>query len=204
MKPLDYSLENVRERVEKSVQHNRQYIEERLGQYTQRKRYQEKHNLPVLSFVGYGRSGKDTAAEYIVKRTKGKIIYGGSNSDVVSPLIAHSLGVSSKEAFDRRHENRNYWRVFLNVFREKHLTLISKMSLAMSDMLVGMRGAEEVPAVIEEKIATLVIWVEKPDVPVDETVEFTKQDCDLIILNDRTLEDYYVKLDRLLAAFKLI
>jgi len=204
MRELDYSLDNVKERVEAAVKHNRLYIEERLQQYFQRKKVQQDRGLPVFSFVGYGRSGKDTAAEYIVKKTCGKLAYGGSNSYIMAPLIAHSLRVTVEEAFERRHENRNYWRVFLNTLREEDLTIIAKMSLAKSDMLVGLRGKAEVPAIVKERIADLVIWVERPQVEQDYTVEFTRQDCDLMILNDRELTHYHEKLDRLLSSFKLI
>jgi hypothetical protein len=69
-----------------------------------------------LAFVGYGRAGKDTAAEWFRDHTN--LRHTGSSSDTCKPLVALMLGQSIERCFAERHRNRLFWKQFLDNFRK--------------------------------------------------------------------------------------
>lgn len=71
---------------------------------------------PVIAIVGHGRSGKDTAAEWLAEHTV--LRFAGGCSFAARHYMAQRLGLSPDESYARRHENRDKWFQYLNEFRE--------------------------------------------------------------------------------------
>lgn len=46
-------------------------------------------------------------------------------------------------------------------------------------------------------LVDLIVWVENVRVPVDHTVRFGPEHCDLVIQNNGTVDEYYERLRRL-------
>lgn len=151
--------------VEQSIIANAPYIRDCLSKYSQKK-----IETRIL-IVGRGRSGKDTVAEYLSQRLG--LLYNGSTSYSVLPLIAYSLNMAADECYSRRHENRMYWFDYCNLLRDIDPHVLIKLTLSFSDMLVGTRSVIEFVHALKLFNPQTVIWVER-DVPDDPTLEFDR------------------------------
>lgn len=159
---------------------------------------------PVLAFVGYGRAGKDTAAEWFRDNTP--LRYAGGCSWTARHYMAEKLGVSPEEAYRRRHENvemRQLWYEELNKYREKDAARLIRDCLEHSDIVAGVRDREELFAAKREGLLDLIVWI-KRDVPVDPTVTYVETDCDCTIHNSSDLSSFYSKLASLAKTLKLL
>lgn len=147
-----------------------------------------------LAILGNGRAGKDTCGAWFGEHTNLK--YVGSTSEVVCPLIAQELGISPEEAWNSRHNNRQFWYEWCNEYRKEDPAKLAKYCLSRGDMVVGLRDKIELYACKEEDLFDLIIWVDR-DVPEDKTVTFSREDCDIMISNRGSFEELYGKLARL-------
>jgi hypothetical protein len=181
--------------VKKAYELKTGYVQRLLKAYVERQKYRDQHQIPVLAFCGYGRAGKDLGAEWLGHNYD--ILYGGSTSEIMNPLIAAVLEKDEKTCYAERHEDRLYWFNFCNTFRADDPTLLAKMLLSRSDTVVGIRGAIELESCISRGILNLAIWVENPRVDVDPTVEYISKDCDIIVENGGTKMEYFAKLRKL-------
>lgn len=150
---------------------------------------------PKIAILGFGRAGKDTAGEIIGKMSP--LRYVGSTSQVVCPMIAKDLGLTPEAAWADRHNNRMYWWRWCNEYRKDDPTKIARASLATGDLVVGLRDAIELEACKAAKLFDLILWINR-DVPVDPTVTFRREDCDVVIDNNDDLPTLEKRLARLL------
>lgn len=154
---------------------------------------------PKIALLGYGRSGKDSGGYWCGMHTP--LVYTGSTSDVVNPLIAAARGITPEENWARRHQERMFWYEWCNEFRRDDPTKLARAAIdAGADIIVGMRDAAELNACKAARLFDLTIWVENPRVPPDPTVTFTRDDCDIVIDNNRRLGHFHGKLANLIAA----
>ncbi len=159
------------ELIQEAMRACHKYVGSLEAQYLERSAWRAKNGYPVLSYQGLGRSGKDTAAQHVAEISELK--YGGSTSNVVLPLIAHSLGVSEDDAWDTRHKNRTFWFNWCNLFRQLYgQETLARYLLGLGDFVVGLRSDIEVRAVHKAGLVTHWVWVERPGVADDPTVEF--------------------------------
>lgn len=157
-------------------------------------------SMPVLAFCGYGRSGKDTAAEWFRDHTN--LVFMGGCSWTAREYMAKRLGadegrvITVDEAYARRHEDRMKWYTYMNEYRKDDPARLIQDCLDHSDIVCGVRDRAELLAAKEAGLLDLIIWIDR-DVPVDPTVTYTVDDCDMVIRNFGTLEVYYQRLERL-------
>lgn len=190
----DYSLTNLDERAQEAKRALEDRYKNTLAAYDSRERRRSFDHTPVVSFVGYGRAGKDTAAQFYCDATG--LEYGGSTSSVMAAYVAHAAGVEEYKCFQERHQNRQFWLHFCNAFRKGEPEVIAKMLLAQSDVLVGVRGAEEFRCLVPAGVVDLHVWIDNPTVARDETVEFDRRECDLVIDNLGSLDEFRTKVER--------
>jgi len=190
----DYSLEDLEERADRSYLANKDYIDNLLVTYS-RKYGPNGHGKPVVAFLGFGRSGKDTAARMYCEAAGRK--YVGSTSNAILPVIAHSIGLPAEQVFAERHQHREFWFHWCNAFRRHYPSMVAKMLLAEADVLVGLRGLLEFESCRNNRVFDLSIWVERPGVGDCGTVAFDKSMCDLVLHNDGTEDDLAVKVQNL-------
>lgn len=159
------------------------------------------HRKGIL-FVGWGRAGKDTAAEYVGRVTG--LGYGGSTSWAGKEHMAKVFGVHPMVAWERRHDNRQRWKDELDKLRMNDQTVLIRRCLLDGPVFAGVRDKAELLAAREQGLLRLVVWVHRYGVPEDPTVTFTSQDCDDIVANIGSLEYFYDQLDHLMLRHGLL
>lgn len=159
-----------------------------------------RNGLPVLAFVGHGRSGKDTCCEWLRDNTF--LRFAGGCSYTVLPHVARALGLTTEEAWATRHDNRMFWYEWCNEYRREDPARIVRECLAHSDVVCGVRDGVELRAARDEGLVDVIVWVDRA-VPADPTVAFTADDADLVLRNHGSLDDLYRRLRRLATALKI-
>jgi hypothetical protein len=192
--PGNYSMENMLERAQAALHKKRAYVSELLGKYDARHKKRRKANIPVIGFMGMGRAGKDTAAEFYCHRMG--LAYPGSSSRIILPVIAEMIGVPEEQAWQARHDNRLFWIDACHAVRHGDYTKLLRMALGSGDVAVGVRGRLELYTAIQEGVIDYNYWIDNPRVPKDPTVEFGPDDCDALLPNYGSLHDFYRRLDR--------
>lgn len=149
--------------------------------------------LRVL-FVGYGRAGKDEAAQFCEAHLG--LRYGGSFSWHAKEDVAAFLGVHPMTAWETRHKNRQVWYEQCNAIRARNITELAERALRSGDICAGLRDKPELDAAAAKGLFDRIVWIENPRVPKDFTVTFTREDVLALpngseIVNDGSLELYH-------------
>ncbi len=150
-----------------------------------------------LLIVGHGRSGKDTALEYLAFVTN--LTNAGTTSKYLAKYVAVELGIPGAEAYANRHESaemRERWKRIGDKIRKDDPALLIKEALKFGDITGGVRDILEIQAARAENLVDLIIWVQNDRVPKDTTVTFTERDCDIIIPNNWSLQEFHDRLWR--------
>ena len=180
----------------KAKQACKAYLAKREAEYKKRQKWRKKNRIPVLALCGYGRAGKDYSAKYICAVTR--MIYGGSTSSNVVPIVATALKQPVKEAFEERHNNRMFWFEFCNALRAEDPTLLARLNLGGGDMVIGIRSELELHACVASGVVDYTVWIDNPRAECDPTVEYGPEDCHLTLSNCGSRLQLFEKLDKLL------
>lgn len=143
----------------------------------------------TIAVCGYGRSGKDTAGEFLGRITGLK--FAGSTSWIGLPHMAEVLQTAEQLAWERRHENRQRWKDELDAYRLQDPARLIREGLERGCIITGIRDKIELLAAVDEGLLTHTIWIESNRVPVDSTVTFAKENCDWVILNNDAIHDFH-------------
>lgn len=157
-------------------------------------------SLLKILFVGYGRSGKDEAAQFCESHLS--MSYGGSTSWAAKEDVARELGVHPMTAWETRHKNREFWKSYCDYLRRDNPSLLIERSLSQGNVIAGIRDKVEFIDAVQKKLFDCIVWVERPGTPVDPTVTFTKEDVlaagGVVLLNNGDLKEYHRKIVALL------
>lgn len=158
-----------------------------------------------ILIVGWGRAGKDTAAEMLSRITG--IPYAGSTSWAAKEIVARELGIHPQMAWETRHQNRDKWKAICDEYRAGCQTVLIWRALASVNeekssgitagwrgIVAGVRDAAELRVAKEEQLFDKILWIHRPETPKDPTVTFTAGDCDCVIMNNGTLDELHKKL----------
>ena len=145
-------------------------------------------------FVGHGRAGKDTACEYLAQITT--LRNAGTTSKYLCKHMAQVLNLPEDVAYGKRHEMRMLWYDEANKLREKGPTTLIRQALENGEITGGVRDYQEIVAAKAEGLIDLIVWVDNNRVPEDPTVKFTPKECDLIIPNHWSLEEFHERIER--------
>lgn len=158
---------------------------------------------PKLLIVGYGRHGKDYLAERIEDKTQ--LRYGGSTSWAALPHVAASLNMHPQRAWESRQLHRDYWFDFCNFLRRDDPLFLIREVLCSGDLVVGIRDKEEMHAARESGLFRRIIWVDayRRLGTVDTTVKFGPADCDEIISNNGSRDDFEPAINSLIERLAL-
>lgn len=190
----DYSLNNLKERAALALADLRSLVDDLESSYVTRTDIRKKSGIPHISLVGMGRAGKDTAAAILCEQTG--LISPQSSSLVVAPFIAHMVGESVNTIYPVRHSYREFWRAACDALRADDPSRLARFCLATCDIVIGIRGGREFAEVNATGIVDLSVWIDNNRVPVDPTVEFTREDCDVVIDNHTTLDRFTERVKR--------
>jgi hypothetical protein len=150
-------------------------------------------NSPLkIALCGPGRAGKDEAADWLNLNTR--LRYTGSCSSVIAPVAAARLGLSVKEAFRRRHEDRDLWRKLGDEMRAADPAKLARETLRKGDICVGIRSLVEIEAVLRQRLVTIAVWIDRPGIPVDPTLEYDAQMCHVVLSNHGDLPAFHERL----------
>jgi hypothetical protein len=163
---------------------------------------------PVIAFCGYGWAGKDTAALWFAKNTTLEFSGGASwhARKYMCKRLSKDAGVKldPDEVYARRHEDRQLWYRYLNEYRAKDPVRLIRRCIRRGDILCGVRDKEEMVGAKVKNLVDLWVWIDRKDNPVDSTVTYADDDCDIVIQNHGSLQAFYAKLYRLADVLGLI
>ena len=148
--------------------------------------------LPTVMFGGFSRAGKDTAGKFLGQVSL--LRYIGSLSWVGKGVVASALGLCEQEAWDTRHQHREEWYRILNEYRRSDHARLVKDSLMLGEIVVGLRDRDELSECRRQNLLTHTVWIDNPRVAKDPTTTYGPEDCDLVIANDSSIEDFHRKL----------
>lgn len=154
-----------------------------------------------FAICGHGRCGKDSAAEYLAATTSLRYVAGTSYwarhlvrehfvREGMQPPDAHTLWLD-------RHNHRQLWAKIIGDYNRHDPVQLYRDCLAEQDLLTGLRWRREQQACRAAGLVDFWVWIERPGIPIDPTMEFGPQDCDFTIHNGGTLAEYHAKLDTL-------
>lgn len=156
-----------------------------------------------LAIVGPATAGKDSAALWLAGRTP--LRFGRSTSDLIIPEAARRLGLPEAEVRARKAELRAYLAAVGDDLRRDDPAALARATLDGADLCVGVRRRAELHAARDAGLFDLVLWVERPGLPPDPTLEFGPEEADLIVRNDGpTLDALHARLDRLARSWGLL
>lgn len=150
------------------------------------------NGLPTVAFCGWGRAGKDTAGRYLGRVSP--LRYTGSTSWYAKDHMARVLGVCEQEAWEDRHLHRQRWFDELNLLRDGDPLYFVKRILVAGEIVTGLRDGREIHAARGAGLISHFVWIDKPGVPNCGTVSYGPDDCDLVIVNGGTIDDFHGKL----------
>ncbi len=155
--------------------------------------------VKTVCVLGHGRHGKDETLKALERLTGLK--NAGPTSLYLAEHMGQKLGLSTEEAYARRHESpemRNEWYEEANRLRDGDPSFLARKALAVGPLTGGLRDDKEVAGCRAEGLFDLIIWVRNPRKPEDDkTVKFGPDVADFILLNDGTVQDLEDKVARI-------
>ncbi len=158
--------------------------------------------MKKILLVGYGEVGKDDGLIYLSGITG--LCNGGTTSKYLAKYVAQKLGCDPVTAYASRRENREFWYQVGRELRESDPGALLRDALAVGPLVAGVRDFEEIIAARRFNLVDLIVWIENITKPVDPTVKFGPEHCDVIIQNNASLDEYHEKLRRLAAFAGLV
>lgn len=161
-----------------------------------------------LAVCGYGRSGKDTVGKWLHENTS--LVCRQSTSEAAADLVFREWGrlhfATKQECWLRRHLWRDKWAEIIWRYNQPNgLTLYWDMVNAGNSVLVGIRNGDELTACVGAGVVTLSLWVERKDAYEGVgSMTLRREDCDLVILNNGTLDELYARLRRFAGALGVL
>jgi hypothetical protein len=151
--------------------------------------------------LGAGRHGKDSLAEKF--QEKMELTFSSSslaaNRKCVYPILSKKYGYNSEEeCFEDRVNHRVEWYELICDYNKDDRARLAREIMSRDDIYVGMRDMEELHA--SRPLFDLVVWVDasirvKEE---DPSLHIKKEEADMIIDNNGTLEEFERVVSRLL------
>lgn len=155
-----------------------------------------------LFICGYGRHGKDTAANFLHARFGMNFVSSSlyCAEHVARPHLSVNYGIdypTVEACFEDRHEHREKWHKAIAEYNKEDLTRLSREIFHQHDIYVGIRSREEFLA--SRELADLSIWIYDPRKPNEgsESCTVNESDCDFTIKNAGTFDDLHRKLNKI-------
>lgn len=151
-----------------------------------------------LTVVGHGKSGKDAFARMLHDFVGSRVRFRDGTSSRLTPLVRPLYGqvapgsttVADYEqrvrdrVYDDRRKLRTLWYELGNVITREEPAFLVAATRQDNDVIVGVRRKVEFEAAKRLGIVTTAVWIERPGVEPDRTLELTEADCDITVRND--------------------
>ena len=156
-----------------------------------------------LLIVGHARHGKDTVAE-LLKEYYGLDFISSSQACAnifIYDALKEKYGYQTpEECFQDRVNHRDEWYRMICDYNKEDKARLAKDILKYNNTYVGMRDWSEIQECLKQELFDLVIWVDASErLPQEDSSSFniTKNDADIIIENNGTLEELKGKIKRI-------
>lgn len=161
------------------------------------------HNVIIF---GHKQHGKDTACEYL--EAKYGVSFASSSLFACQLFLFEQMRKEGhsyetiEECFTDRVNHRKYWYEAIRDYNTPDKTRLGTKLFSKNDVYCGIRDLEEFRALKAAGMVRLAIFIdasgrlEKED---PESMKMDIEDADIVITNNSTLEEFYTKLDRLMA-----
>lgn len=156
-----------------------------------------------LLVVGQGRHGKD---EFCKVAEKFGFTFSSSSwfmaEVLVYPMIKERFGYKTlEECYEDRHNHRQLWYDIITEYNAENPAKLTQELLRRFDIYCGMRNPREFKAC--KDLFDLKIWIDAHErlgsTETSSSNNITKNDCDIIIENNGTLEEFRQKCGTLLS-----
>lgn len=152
---------------------------------------------------GNKQHGKDTACEYLYQKYGLK--YESSSFFACKLFLFEQMkeefGYDSiEQCFADRHNHRKYWYEELRKYNDGDRARLGRAIYANASVYCGIRDKEEFDALKQAGLVDLSIWIDaSARMPLEsaESIKVTRDDADIIIENNGSLEEFYTKLSNL-------
>lgn len=149
-----------------------------------------------IAVCGNGGCGKSHACKLISQFTTLK--YHHSTSFELKQLIYRYCKNKYKTIDDCWHDrknNRELWAKIIADYNKVDEVRLYREMIISHDILDGIRRPNELIACLKQGIVDISLWIER-ELTVDSSNLITKDDCDIIIINNGSLEAFEEKLSR--------
>lgn len=155
---------------------------------------------------GHQQHGKDTACEYLNEHYD--LSFSSSSMFCAKAFLFEQMrqehGYQTLEqCFDDRSNHRQYWYEQIRRYNDNDRSRLGKELFALNDIYCGIRDKDEFDAIKQAGLVDLTIWIDASErKPLESTasMKMAKEDADLIIDNNGTLDKLYERLDNLFLA----
>lgn len=150
-------------------------------------------------------TGKDLCAEFI----RDRLGYSFESSSYFAckyflfDKLKEEFGYDNiEECYKDRHSEgmRQRWFEEIKLLNKDDETFLSRNIFSVHQIYVGLRSRSELLAAKEEFKDLLCIWVDSSKRCIlegNESCDITEDDCDIVVGNNGSLEEFEVKLDKL-------
>ncbi len=146
-----------------------------------------------LMVCGHARHGKDQFCEFMgLEYTSSSM---AALDNVIWPAIGHMYN-NKEQCFEDRVNHRAVWHGLITEYNAIDPTKLARQILSKNDVYCGIRSRDEFYAARRAGLFDLSIWIDASDrlPPEDESsCKMLPSDCDVIITNNGTLEEFQVK-----------
>mgnify|MGYP003654840251 CR=1 FL=1 len=152
-----------------------------------------------IGICGPGRAGKDTAAEFLrdeygLRYTHGTSRWAATLVWVAMTKLGHEYD-TVEECFNDRHNYRQLWAKIIGKHNAADPVRMYRECLQAQDLLTGIRWRNEFAACKAAGLCDVWLWIDRPNC-IDPTCEITPADCDGVIRNHGTLDEFRDELRR--------
>ena len=159
-----------------------------------------------IFICGYARHGKDYMAE--VLRNLYGFKFDSSSMFAMKMVVREGLAVrhglkysSEAECYADRVNHRSKWFDLICEFNKEDPARLARLMFKENNIYVGIRNIIELNAAKAAGLADLVIWVDATErigtIESKESNTITAEDCDFIITNNGTKEEFVQKVGRI-------
>lgn len=146
-----------------------------------------------LIVCGHARHGKDQFCEFM------GLTYVSSSmaalDEAIWPVMGHNYE-TKEQCFEDRVNCRAEWHRLITEYNTPDLTRLARAILKDNDVYCGIRSRDEFHAARRASLFDLSVWIDAEDrMPPEglDSNQMTAADCDIIITNNGTLEEFMAK-----------
>ena len=150
-----------------------------------------------LAIIAPGNSGKNEASLFL--RDEYGMRYRESTSEFAAHFVRPALariGIhypSDRACWLDRRNHRQFWCDEIERYHKHDKARMYRQMSETHDIIDGLRKRSDLAACRAEGIVEFALWIDRPSC-IDPTCEITPADCDVVIRNHGTLDQFREKL----------